>query len=409
MRLQHDHERGWSVLRFLLRRAAWSLLTLLVFVTVTFFAVHLLFPFDYVAPFAIGLPPEALEEMRRARGLDRPLPIQYAGFLKTLAGGSLGESYSGEPVTRILWEQALPVTLLVFAVGAIVAYLFGSWIGRAVAWQKRRLVAGAATTAGILAYTAFPPWLVFVLLYFLAEPLFAVRGWVGLPIDSLHLWHASPWQPSQVMLRMALTLLLALVAALVVRAALRRRGWTRGTTAAALPVPLALTVGSWFALGFGREAIELLFRAGPDLSVGGGSLLLVFAAFVVLAFGEIAFVMRTSMASERSADYVLAARAKGLDEHAVRERHAAPNAVLPALSRLFASVPYILAGLIIIEREFRVAGLSTTFFAAVETVDVPLLVGTLVAVGIVVLLLRLGLEVAHAAIDPRIRVAGRTR
>lgn len=392
------------MLGFVVRRAAWSLVTLVVFVTIVFFAVNLLFPFDYVTAFHIGTPPEVLEEMRRERGLDRPLVVQYLSYLGELTTGSLGASFAGPSVARILWDQALPATLLVFAVGGIVAYLFGAWLGRAVAWQRRRTVSAATTTAGVLAYTAFPPWLAFLLIYAFTGPLFAARPHLGLPIDSRAMWATSPWTHQAVMLRMSATLLLALIVALIVRGWMRRRGWWRWATAASLPLPLAAAVASWYAAGFGPEALDLLLRADPRAGVGHGSTLLVFAAFVILAFGEITFVTRTSMAAERREAYVTTARAVGLDELEVRERHVAPNATLPAMSRFFASVPYILAGLIIIEHEFALQGLSTTFFQAVEAVDVPLILGVLVTVGLLVLALRLALEITHAWIDPRIRV-----
>ncbi|MGH8875669.1 MAG: ABC transporter permease subunit, partial [Acidimicrobiia bacterium] len=102
-------------------------------------------------------------------------------------------------------------------------------------------------------------------------------------------------------------------------------------------------------------------------------------------------------------DYVRTARAKGVADRQVRDRHVARNSMLPALSRLFTGLPYILTGLIIIERELQVGGLSTVLFAAVQEVDVPLIVGLLVTLG-VGLVVRLVLDVLHAALDPRIRV-----
>jgi ABC-type dipeptide/oligopeptide/nickel transport system permease component len=389
--------------RFLVRRALWGVVTLFVFVTITFFAVHLVFPFDYVTQHQVGLSPEAAASWRESLGLDRPLAAQYVSYIGELATLSLGTSYAGGQVADTLWAS-LPPTLLIFAIGGIIAYLFGSWLGRFVAWQRRRFLAGSTTTVGVLAYTAFPPWLVFVLVYFMTDPLWRARGVIGLPADSLHIWRDSPWDVDTVMWQVSATLAIALVLAMAIRAALRRMGVWRWATALSLPLPFVVAVASWYQLGFGTEAVDLLFRSSMEVAVGRGSLLLVFLAFIVLAFGEIAFVVRTSVDAERTEQYVTTARAKGLSEVQVRERHVTPNAVLPAMSRFFVSVPYVLTGLIIIEREFAFAGLSTTFFTAVEEVDVPLILGTLVVLGVLVLVLRLGLEVAHAAIDPRIRI-----
>jgi ABC-type dipeptide/oligopeptide/nickel transport system permease component len=397
------------VARFLLRRAAWGLVTLIVFASIAFFAVHLVFPYDYVGAHAMGLSPDEAAAWQAELGLDRPLVVQWLAFLAGLARGDLGTSFSGVPVRAVLVEQALGFTLLVFVIGGILAYIFGSWLGRLVAWQRSRVVGGATTTAAVLAYSAFPPWLVFILLYFLTEPLWRARAAVGLPADSLHVWRASPWEQETVLWRVTVSLAVALVVALLLRWALRRLGLWRGVTMLALPGPFVAAVAAWYGLGFGDEATDLLFRGSLDAPVGRGSVLVLFLAFMLLAFGEIAFVTRTAVSSERPEHYVATARAKGLSEAAVREIHVAPNAMLPALSRFFVSLPYIITGLVIIEREFALAGLSSTLFAAVEVVDVPLILGVLVVVGLLILGLRLSLEVVHAVVDPRLRIPSRVR
>ena len=128
------------------------------------------------------------------------------------------------------------------------------------------------------------------------------------------------------------------------------------------------------------------------------------AAIVLIAFGEIMLVMRAGVSSEMTEDYVFTARAKGVPERIVRDRHVAPNAVLPAMSRFITSVPYLITGLIIIERELRLHGVASLFFVAVEDGDVPVILGILVFVGILSLVLRIGLDVAHAVMDPRFRI-----
>ena len=55
--------------------------------------------------------------------------------------------------------------------------------------------------------------------------------------------------------------------------------------------------------------------------------------YTLLSFGETMLIMRTNMADTKYEDYILAARAKGLPEHIVRDKHAARNALLPVLSR----------------------------------------------------------------------------
>lgn len=401
--------------RFLARRAAWGIVTLLGFVTLAFFAVNLLFPYDFVdATRELGVPAAQVDE------LTRPLLQRYLDWMGGLLRGDLGTSYRGGSVARLLFGEALPVTLLVFVLGSVLAYLFGSWLGRALAWSRSRVASGATTTLGVLAYTAFPPWLVFLLVYFLTDPLQRVRRQTGLPVNSLDVWRDSPWDPDTVMVRMAVGLLLALVVALITRRVLHRLGYRRWTTLLSLPLPLIAVVLSWYRLGYGDEALELVFRGSPEAWIGRGSPVVMLLAFVLLAFGEISFITRTSVSAEHPEQYVMTARAKGLAESDVRDRHVAPNALLPALSRFFVGIPYVLTGLVIIEHEFAirtptsvgvitefdVRGLSTVLFEAVADLDVPVILGALVTVGLVVLVLRLALEVLHARLDPRIRVQG---
>jgi ABC-type dipeptide/oligopeptide/nickel transport system permease component len=105
-------------------------------------------------------------------------------------------------------------------------------------------------------------------------------------------------------------------------------------------------------------------------------------------------------------DYVFTARAKALPERSIRDRHVAPNAVLPAIARLITSVPYLITGLIIIERELHLNGVASLFFEAIESGNTPIIIGILTVVGLLGLVLRIVLDAIQATIDPRIRIEG---
>jgi peptide/nickel transport system permease protein len=117
------------------------------------------------------------------------------------------------------------------------------------------------------------------------------------------------------------------------------------------------------------------------------------------------FLMRAGMDAERSEDYVLTARAKGLQERAVRDRHVARNVLAPVLAGSFATLPTVLGGMIIVEYELQMQGLSTVMFRAIELQDVPLIMGVLVVLGLIGVALRLLTDVAIAVLDPRQRRA----
>ncbi len=392
-----------TMLRFVVGRLGWAAVTLSLFVTVAFFFINTILPYDYATQFWFMGGSAAVFEVRTRLGLDRPLWEQYFAFLANLTSGGLGTSFSGAPVSELVL-RGLPMTLLIFATGAVVAFLLGDWLGRVVAWHRRRLVAATVSTVSVLLYTAFPPWLVFLLVYFATTPLLDLRRWLRMPIDSQPLWRNVGLVEADVIRVAGVGLFAGLVVAMLVRAWARRRG-LRWAAFLAIPAAVAGTALAMPLMGIGRLALDVLFfRAERSFAIGYGSPLLAMVAFVLLAFGEIMFVVRTGVANEMEEDYVLTAKAKGLGPRAILDRHVARNAVLPVLSRSFSGVPYILTGLIVIEREFGIPGLSSVFFSAVGQVDTPVILGILVMIGVLALVLRLVLDILHALLDPRIKL-----
>ncbi len=158
----------------------------------------------------------------------------------------------------------------------------------------------------------------------------------------------------------------------------------------------------WLANGTADSAFAVLvYLALPIIAVG------------LLAVGEVLLVTKATTASAAKEDFILSARAKGVAEDDIRDHHAARFALLPTLSKLAVSVPFVLAGMMIVEVSFgwpkagtlglTVPGLSSMFFTSLEARDVPVVIGGLFAIGLIMLALRLLLDFAHAVLDPRIR------
>jgi peptide/nickel transport system permease protein len=376
------------MVRFVLRRILWSLVTLLLVATIAFFAVNLLLPYDFAV--GVGQRPGAISVIREQLGLDRPLWVRWLDYLWHLVRGNLGESFGGASVTGLVWG-VLPITVAVFAVGGIVAYLLGEWFGRWVAWSRNRFLRGASSTASILAFTAFPPWLVFLLLFFASERLAKLRTFFGLTAVPPR---ARPGDTLPVVL--AAGLVAALIAGILLRGWARRRDH-RIMGSAALPACLALVGAILAAAGLWKQAIDRLLWPSAVMAT---------VALVIIAFGESMLVMRAGVSAEMAEDYVFTARAKGLPGRLIRDRHVARNAVLPVISRLITSVPYLISGLIIIERQLSIDGVASLFFRAIESADVPVILGILVVVGLVGLVLRIVLDAVEAVMDPRVRIEG---
>ena len=114
--------------------------------------------------------------------------------------------------------------------------------------------------------------------------------------------------------------------------------------------------------------------------------------------------MRTSLREQHNHEYVAVARAKGLPEKIVRDRHASRNAILPVFSRFSSTLPCRLTGIVIIEDVLDWPGVGSSLFSSLYQQDMPVVMVLFLLVGLVTLVGRLILEVVLAAYDPRLRV-----
>jgi peptide/nickel transport system permease protein len=399
----------WFV-SFLGRRLVWALITLLIFLTAVFFFVQVWVPYSWATQFLAG-GGEAYEAAREAAGLNRPLVDRYADFIGGLAVGDLGTSFSGTSVADLV-REALPVTLTVFIGGTVIGWVVGEVLGRVGTWSRRRWSGSVLSILGVLSATIFPPFLVFLLVRWLREPLLDLREAMGLPTDSLVLWRGAvigepgALQPGDVRWLMALGLCAALAVGLVVRSHGRRHQLPLVEMLALPTTLLGVVVGIWVA-GLGPHALDLLYRVEISVSTGRGSPALALLGIVLISFGQVMLVMRAGMEAERAEDYVLTARAKGLSERVVRDRHVARNVMAPVLAGSFLTFPTVLAGMIIVEYELEMDGLSSVLFDAIEFQDIPVIMGVMVVLGLIGIGFRLVTDITIAVLDPRQR-QGRT-
>jgi len=112
---------------------------------------------------------------------------------------------------------------------------------------------------------------------------------------------------------------------------------------------------------------------------------------------------RSSMLEVIRQDYVRTARAKGLAERVVIYRHALRNAMLPVVTILGLSLPFLFSGAVITEAVFAWPGMGTLIIEAVSTRDYGLLMGTNLFLAVLVIIGNLLADVFYAIVDPRIR------
>lgn len=127
---------------------------------------------------------------------------------------------------------------------------------------------------------------------------------------------------------------------------------------------------------------------------------------VCLTYGSLAFfarLVRASVADVRSADYVVAARARGLSRRQALWRHAFRNALLPLITVLGLVLPGILSGSVIIERIFSWPGLGRLYFDSILARDYPVVLALSLLGAVTTLVVTLAADIAYAIADPRVR------
>ena len=123
----------------------------------------------------------------------------------------------------------------------------------------------------------------------------------------------------------------------------------------------------------------------------------------VIHFGSYLLIMRSSMLETLREDYVLTARAKGLEEKRVRNHHAAPNAALPVITSVGLSLAFSINGGALTETVFTWPGIGRELVFSVSNNDYPLAQASFLLIALIVLLSNMVVDVLYAYLDPRIR------
>jgi len=382
------------VTRYILRRGLGSLLTLFIFITAVFFLVQIIVPADFTVQFALGMTAAQREALREELGLNLPLWQQYINWIGDFFTGKLGTSFYGNDVIEVL-KVTLPLSMLIFLPGVALAYLLGLQLGKFTGWRSPKIISGATTLSGLALFTSFPPWLAWLIAYLIGRRLGVYRGFSGNPAGSFdrRLWAEIDLEPEAVASRMLLTLAFLVGGlALLNWRLVKRRG-------SGIPMLVALfLVGGisfliWRFWGFGPQAMDLVNLASIPM-----------LTFILLTFGETMLIMRTSLREQHNQEYVTVARAKGLPEPIVRDKHASRNAILPVVSRFIITLPFLLTGIVIIEDVLDWPGVGSSLFSSLYQQDMPVVMMLFLMVGLVTLVGRLALEVILATLDPRLRI-----
>jgi peptide/nickel transport system permease protein len=114
--------------------------------------------------------------------------------------------------------------------------------------------------------------------------------------------------------------------------------------------------------------------------------------------------VRGSMVEVIHQDYIITARAKGLSELSVVWRHALRNALLPVVTIVGLSLPFLFSGAVVVETIFAWPGMGRITVDAIFARDYPLIIANTLLIGILVVMGNLLADLVYGLVDPRIRI-----
>lgn len=125
---------------------------------------------------------------------------------------------------------------------------------------------------------------------------------------------------------------------------------------------------------------------------------------VILSIGPRMRMTRTNMLEVMNSDYIRTARAKGLEEKVVINKHAFRNTLIPLVTSLAGLLPSLFSGAIITEQVFNLPGIGNVALDAMNRGDIPFIMGYNMFLAMLSVLGVLLADLAYALVDPRVKL-----
>ncbi len=313
---------------------------------------------------------EVCDRFIKARGLDRPIVVQFGIYMSDVFRGDFGNSIRFNRSAVAILVERLPVTVELSLSAFFLAVLIGIPLG-AISAVKRNTPIDVITMMGANLGVSMPVfWLGLMLAFLFAVVL------KGTPISL---------PPSG-----------RLTAGLEVIPFYQVYGWhvVKGTATynfleflSNLYIFNSLITLNWKVLG---DAVRHMILPAAALST--------------IPLAIIARMTRSSLLEVLSLDYIRTARAKGLVERVVVMKHAFSNALLPVVTIMGLQLGGLLSGAVLTETIFGLAGIGRTLFESITARDYPIIQAVTVVVALIYLIVNLGVDISYAFLDPRIRL-----
>ncbi len=336
-----------SLPRYIVARIGLIIPMMLVLLTLVFLLLRVA-PGDPITA-AVGgkLDPAVIEARREDLGLNRPLIVQYLEYLWQVARFDFGQTISdNRPILEIIRDNG--GATLTLTVGAfLIALGIGIPLGL-VAGRARDSVRDVVIRLfGVVTYAAPIFFVGLMMQMFVARPL-------GLPTSGI----ANP-----------------------------RTQFTVATK----PVTHILLIDALLQGNLPALGDILIHHLLPCLTLG----LLICGVFIRL--------VRVNLLQTLQADYVEAARARGIRESRVVRQHAFRNALVPVVTVIGLQAAMLLGGAVLTENTFNWPGLGTQLVHYIQARDYIGVQGLVTFFAVIVVVISLAVDIINALIDPRVR------
>lgn len=126
---------------------------------------------------------------------------------------------------------------------------------------------------------------------------------------------------------------------------------------------------------------------------------------VIVAMGYDTRFYRAVMVEESARDYIVTARAKGAPQWRIMFVHMLKNAMIPIITRVAITLPFLITGSFLLERYFGIPGMGNQLLLAVESLDFPIVQGFTAVFAALYIGTILLTDILYAVVDPRVRLS----
>jgi len=361
------------------------------------------------------------DEMERL-GLDRPLYIQFINYFRDFFTGNWGESYSGKfegwlvtDIITVVLPRTLEMIILPIVIIPIIAVKLGSTSAKIRKNKKDILIRSIAVVGA-----GFPSfWIAILLQYLFGIVLFEATFFnFDMGIYKANNVLLDPSFPDIIPSQFSLIVMIMLFFLMIGGFYLIYRGnklrkqeqpTTKNYIFLLISGILSCIVGivpiMFFINTYGtkfRLLDSIIFNEPLYFWDTIGHLLLPALSMTLVSLASITRQTRSSMLDVLNQDYIRTARAKGVPEKEIINKHALRNALIPTSNLIIGSVAGALLGSLFIEMIFEYPGFGDTFFKSIMSGNIPVINGCVMVATIILLSSNIIADVMYTIIDPRI-------